>query len=87
MGIITRNSNFFMNSVHLNLQEKKLNFLPKTIDSTKIHTLLYHFPDGETLELDFKNAEDLEKMEFRLGKFCDTSGVNGILHFYPCGNS
>jgi hypothetical protein len=64
-----------------------LEFLPKNIDISKVHTLLYHFPDGKVLQLDIKNAEELSTLEFKLGIFCDTSPVNGILHFYPKGNS
>lgn len=64
-----------------------MKFLPDTIDISKVQTLLYHFPDGKVLELDSKNFANLSSSEFKLGRFCDTSAINGILHFYPSGNS
>ena len=64
-----------------------LNFLPKTIDISKVETLLYHFPDGKVLKLEVQNIEQLATLEFEIGRFCDTSEINGILHFYPRGNS
>jgi hypothetical protein len=64
-----------------------LNFLPKTIDISKVETLLYHFPDGKVLRLEVQNIEQLATLEFEIGRFCDTSEINGILHFYPRGNS
>lgn len=64
-----------------------LNFLPQTIDISKVQTLLYHFPDGKVLKLEIQNIDQLATLEFELGRFCDTSAINGILHFYPRGNS
>jgi hypothetical protein len=64
-----------------------LNFLPKTIDISKVETLLYHFPDGKVLQLEIKDFQNLSSKKFELGRFCDTSHINGILHFYPLGNS
>jgi len=64
-----------------------LNFLPNTIDISKVQTLLYHFPDGQVLRLEIKDIEQLATLKFEIGRFCDTSDINGILHFYPHGNS
>ena len=64
-----------------------MNSLPKTIDISKVETLLYHFPDGKVLQLAVKNIQQLYNKEFELGRFCDTTHINGILHFYPAGNS
>jgi hypothetical protein len=64
-----------------------LNFLPNTIDISKVQTLLYHFPDGQVLQLEIKDIEQLNTLEFEIGRFCDTSDINGTLHFYPHGNS
>ena len=64
-----------------------MEFLPKSIDISKVHTLLYHFPDGKVLQLEFKNINQLATLEFGFGRYCDTSDINGILHFYPRGNS
>ncbi|MDX1775130.1 MAG: hypothetical protein R3297_00955 [Desulfobulbales bacterium] len=64
-----------------------MKFLPDSIDISKVQTLLYHFPDGKVLKLEVKDFEQLATLEFELGRFCDTSAINGILHFYPRGNS
>ena len=64
-----------------------MNFLPNTIDISKVETLLYHFPDGKVLKLEINSMKNLSNLEFELGRFCDTSDINGILHFYPRGNS
>lgn len=64
-----------------------MNFLPDSIDITKIQTLLYHFPDGKVLKLDIKDIDQLSALQFEVGRFCDTTAINGILHFYPRGNS
>ena len=64
-----------------------MNFLPDTIDFSKVQTLLYHFPDGKVLKLELNNIDQLATLEFELGRFCDPSAINGILHFYPRGNS
>lgn len=64
-----------------------MKFLPDTIDFSKVQTLLYHFPDGKILQLEIKNIHQLSTLEFELGRFCDTSDINGVLHFYPRGNA
>ena len=64
-----------------------MKFLPNTIDISKVETLLYHFPDGKVLKLEINSMINLSTLEFELGRFCDTSDINGILHFYPRGNS
>jgi hypothetical protein len=64
-----------------------MKFLPNTIDISKVETLLYHFPDGKVLKLEINSMKNLSNLEFELGRFCDTSDINGILHFYPRGNS
>ena len=64
-----------------------MKFLPDTIDISKVQTLLYHFLDGKVLQLEIKNIDQLSTLEFELGRFCDTSDINGILHFYPRGNA
>jgi len=64
-----------------------LNFLPDTIDLSKVQTLLYHFPDGKVIRLEIKDIEQLNSLELEVGRYCDTSAINGILHFYPRGNT
>lgn len=64
-----------------------MNFIPDTIDITKVQALLYHFPDGQVLRLEIKDFDQLASLKFEFGRFCDTSDINGILHFYPRGSS
>jgi len=64
-----------------------MKFLPKSIDISKVQTLLYHFPDGKVLQLVIKDIDQFATLEFGFGRYCDTSDINGILHFYPRGNS
>ena len=64
-----------------------MDFLPKTIDYAKVKTLLYHFPDGQVLRLEIKDFEQLNSLQFEVGRFCDTSEIDGVLHFYPHGNA
>ena len=64
-----------------------MRFPPNTIDFSKVQTLLYHFPDGKVLQLEIKDINQIASKEFEFGRYCDTSDINGILHFYPRGNS
>ena len=73
--------------VQFRKEDFTLNFLPNTIDISKVETLLYHFPDGKILRLEIKDIDQLAALEFEVGRFCDTSDINGVLHFYPRGNS
>ena len=68
-------------------EDTALNFLPNTVDISKVQALLYHFPDGQVLRLEIKDIEQLATLKFEIGRFLDTSEINGILHFYPNGNA
>jgi len=64
-----------------------LNFLPSTIDISKIEALIYHFPNGKMLQIEIHDIEQLAVLEYEVGKLCDTTHIDGKLHFYPRGNS
>jgi hypothetical protein len=64
-----------------------VNCLPSNIDISKIRALIYHFPNGKMLRIDIKDIEQLAVLEFEVGKLCDTSHIDGKLHFYPRGNT
>ena len=64
-----------------------MDFLPRTLDVSKIEALVYHFPDGHKLRLEIKDLEQLAVLKFEVGKLCDTTHIDGALHFYPRGNS
>ena len=68
-------------------EDATVNFFPNTIDLSKVQTLLYHFPDGKVLRMEIKDIEQLSTLELEIGRFCDTSEIDGILHFYPHGNA
>jgi len=61
----------------------------RTIDSpldlTKARTVVYHLPDGDKLSLEVDAL--LQFMELGLGRICDTSEINGVIHFFPKGNA
>ena len=64
-----------------------VNFLLNNIDISKIQALIYHFPNGQMLQIEIKDIKQLAALEFEIGKLCDTSHIDGKLHFYPMGNS
>ncbi|PIE59021.1 MAG: hypothetical protein CSA33_00160 [Desulfobulbus propionicus] len=57
------------------------------IDFSKIDVLVYHLPDGPTFSLEVGNLDDLIDVNIELGDFCDTSDIDGVLHFFPKGNA
>jgi len=61
-------------------------FIP-TIDFTKVDTLIYHLPNGQALSVHMNGFEDLFDIEMEMGDICDTSEIDGIVHFFPKGNA
>lgn len=61
-----------------------MEWLSPTINMENVKTIVYHMPDGQPLALPVHGFEDL--IEFGPGDICDTSEVNGIIHFFPKGN-
>lgn len=59
--------------------------LPMPVDFTKIRAIVYHMPDGEYFTIKVDGIEHCP--DFNYGKFCDTSDIDGLLHFYPEGNA
>ena len=57
------------------------------IDFTKVETLFYHLPDGPTLSVTMNGFEDLLDIDMELGDICDTSEIDGVVHFFPKGNA
>mgnify|MGYP005843503061 CR=1 FL=1 len=55
------------------------------IDFAKVRTILYHLPDGKILDIPVEGIEQF--IEFGTGRICDTSDVNGVVHFFPRGNA
>jgi hypothetical protein len=58
------------------------------IDYSKVETLIYHLPDGPTFSMEMNGgAQDLFDLEMELGDICDTSDIDGVIHFFPRGNA
>ena len=55
------------------------------IDMSKVRTVIYHLPDGKTMALSVDALEDY--MDFSLGNICDTSEIDGVVHYFPKGNA
>ena len=62
-----------------------MNMLQKEIDLSKVQTVVYHLPDGRSYEIQVDGLEHF--VDFGLGKICDTSEINGTIHFYPKGHA
>ena len=60
-----------------------------SIDFTKVDTLIYHLPDGPAFSMAMGGAEELFglEMEMEMGHVCDTSEIDGVIHFFPRGNA
>ncbi len=58
-----------------------------TIDFSKVDTLIYHLPDGPTLSVNMNNIEEVFDLEMEMGEVCDTSEIDGVIHFFPRGNA
>ncbi|WP_457577980.1 hypothetical protein [Desulfomarina sp.] len=57
------------------------------IDLSSVSTVVYHLPDGTTLSLKIEGIEEYLDLEMELGHICDTSEIDGVLHFFPRGNA
>jgi hypothetical protein len=57
------------------------------IDYSKVETLVYHLPDGPSLSMAMDGVEDLFDLDMELGDICDTSDIDGVIHFFPKGNA
>ncbi len=62
-----------------------MNTISKQIDLSKVRTVVYHLPDGKSYEVEVEGLEQF--LDFGVGKICDTSEINGTVHFYPKGNA
>ena len=55
------------------------------IDITKVRTVVYHMPDGKQFSINMEGIEQF--VELGPGRVCDTSDIDGVLHFFPRGNA
>jgi len=64
-----------------------MKFLSNSIDVSKVHTLIYHLPDGQTMTIQMVDIGQLLDLDLELGRICDTSDIDGVVHFFPHGNA
>ena len=57
------------------------------IDLSKVSTLIYHLPDGPALSVEMNGEEYFFDLDMELGEICDTTDIDGVLHFFPKGNA
>lgn len=62
-----------------------MRIMTQPINMEKVHTIIYHLPDGKSFSV---RVDDFEQfVEFGLGEICDTSDIDGVVHFFPHGNA
>jgi hypothetical protein len=57
------------------------------IDLSGVSVVVYHLPDGPALTMKIDGIEEYLDFELELGHVCDTSDIDGVLHFFPRGNA
>ncbi len=62
-------------------------FFCRPIDFSKVDTLIYHLPDGPSFSVQMEGVEDLIDIDMEMGDVCDTSDIDGVVHFFPKGNA
>lgn len=62
-------------------------FFCKTIDFSKVDTLIYHLPNGPALTVEMEGLKDIIDIDMEIGDVCDTSEIDGVVHFFPRGNA
>ncbi len=59
----------------------------RPIDLRGVDTVIYHLPDGPALALRLDGIKEYFDFETEFGHVCDTSDIDGVLHFFPRGNA
>lgn len=62
-------------------------FLYNPVDLSKVNTLIYHLPDGPSFSVDMDGYASFLDFDMEWGDVCDTSDIDGVLHFFPRGNA
>ncbi len=63
----------------------KLFFAP--IDLSSASTIVYHLPGVPALTVEVEGNEEYIDLELEMGHVCDTSDIDGVVHFFPQGNA
>lgn len=72
-------------SQHQSYMMKKI--FARPIDFSKVETLVYHLPDGPAFSMEMNDLSELFNFDMEFGDICDTSEIDGVLHFFPKGNA
>lgn len=59
----------------------------RSIDFTKVDTLVYHLPNGPALAVEMEGLDGVIDFDMEIGDICDTSDIDGVIHFFPKGNA
>ena len=62
-----------------------MKLISKPVDMSKVRTIVYHLSDGEVFTID-KDTID-HGVDFGFGDICDTSDIDGVIHFFPRGSA
>jgi len=62
-------------------------FFSNHVDLSKVNTLIYHLPDGPTFSVEMNGFDGFIDFDMEFGDICDTSDIDGVLHFFPRGNA
>ena len=59
-------------------------FVPP-IDYSQVNTIIYHLQDAPSLSMKLNGLEEFIDFDLELGHVCDTSEIDGNVHFFPKG--
>ena len=57
------------------------------LDLSAADTIVYHLPGGPSLAVKVEGIAEYIDLELEAGYVCDTSLINGVVHFFPRGNA
>ncbi len=59
----------------------------RPLDFSRVQTLVYHLPEGPSMTMPTEGIEEFLELELDVGHVCDTSDIDGVVHFFPKGNA
>lgn len=64
-----------------------MKFIFSPVDLSAANTIIYHVPGGPKLTVNVDGFEEYIDLELEVGHVCDTSDIDGTVHFFPRGNA
>lgn len=64
-----------------------MKYIIAPVDLSSASTIVYHVPGGTPLTVELDGIEEYIDLELELGHICDTSDIDGVVHFFPKGNA